>query len=207
MHIKHIFEQFLDRLNGINTSLKDNAYVTTDCEGEIRLKPPRNISFTFLHNRVLSLGFVELDTSPCQIHDWRWKSGERVRSIKDPGGTNARTPRFEHIRKTRVGRDIKFEMTTHWKGKVSAATETRVSDYSDIDYDYQREFIRHSYTRCDHAFLLEISQTVRMPTQFMYAPLSTHESSPSTIDVEIEILDTKVDVTHIIDLITQICNE
>lgn len=171
-----IFSKFLSTLRKVDDSLKNESFVFSKPEGEVRLKPPKNIPVSMIHNHMLNNGFVECGST--ELEDWKWDNGVRLR--KEDGLTSI-------IHKIQVGNAFKFSTDTGWSGRVVVCTETMLDERPNTDCTYYRKAKR---------------VTFKMPNETFRVDL-THNSS--VVELEIEILDTTVDPSVVMLLVTNIC--
>lgn len=171
-----IFAKFLNILRSVSESLKNNSFVFSQPEGEIRLKPPRNIPVSMIHNHIVNNGFVEFERS--EIEDWKWDDGTRLRL------QNGKT---SIIQKLQVGNAFKFKTNNGWDGRVVVSTETHSDSRPDKGASYYRKANRVSFRMHDESFRVDL----------------THNST--SVEVEIEVEDKNVDPSTVMLLVTNIC--
>ena len=171
-----IFSKFLSTLRKVDESLQNESYVFSQPEGEIRLKPPKNIPVSMIHNHMLNHGFIQCATT--EIEDWKWDNGVRLR--QEDGQTTI-------IQKTQVGNAFKFATDTGWKGRVVVSTETSLDERPTTTCSFYRKARRVTFKMHDEIFRVDL----------------TYNSS--TVELEIEILDHTVDPSVVMLLVTNIC--
>jgi len=170
-----IFSKLVALYKTVDTSLKNNSYVFSKPEAEIRLKPPPNLPVNMIRNHISTIGFVE---KKCVVlKDWKWANNVRLR-LEDGEKTI--------IQKTQVGNAFRFNTNTGWGGRVVVSTETNC-EQPPMTPTYYREVTRVSYTQHDERFAIDLS----------FNDLLT--------EVEIEILDTCIEPVDIGLLVTSIC--
>jgi hypothetical protein len=171
-----IFEKFMGLRRSVDASIRENSFVFTEVESEIRLKPPKNIPLSMILNQALSLGFVPQDE--CDIEDWKWGN---LRHRKVLG-------RLEITRKIQTGPAFKFKTTTGWEGRVVVSTETAVNEPAPhAACEYYRKAHRKSFVTVDGAFTLDVT------------------SNSNMTEVEIEVNHPHVQPSDLTQLVTMLC--